>query len=365
MEIDNESTKEKVADFLFSKYGITQELKAKIIQESIDGEALFELVQKDLVITLKIKAAQAKKIFEFIKANKDKLSEKVISETITSNSDSEEVKLFFKKCIEFNGELNNLDGKQLLELTEEDSKKLGLNLGQRKKLIKYINYFKTLKKEEKTQELIISESSSPNQIIRFLKEKVKFSEESIKELKELDMDGNFFFSLDNGDIDEFNIKEEEKAILKEIIEKNKENKENNDLSSDSQLNSNNKVETKNYSSIEEFLYNNEEPFMPMNSKTEIYYPIKDRKIENIITNAKYNIFFNINFDFSYYSSLEISTCETITSFMKSNYNNYKPVFLNEYDFGVEKKKYILIQVPLNKYVKNQNENKFQWQSVFG
>ena len=351
MEIDNESTKEKVADFLFSKYGITQELKAKIIQESIDGEALFELVQKDLVITLKIKAAQAKKIFEFIKANKDKLSEKVISETITSNSDSEEVKLFFKKCIEFNGELNNLDGKQLLELTEEDSKKLGLNLGQRKKLIKYINYFKTLKKEEKTQELIISESSSPNQIIRFLKEKVKFSEESIKELKEFDMDGNFFFSLDNGDIDEFNIKEEEKAILKEIIEKNKENKENNDLSSDSQLNSNNKVETKNYSSIEEFLYNNEEPFMPMNSKTEIYYPIKDRKIENIITNAKYNIFFNINFDFSYYSSLEISTCETITSFMKSNYNNYKPVFLNEYDFGVEKKKYILIQVPLNKYVK--------------
>ena len=35
-----------------------------------------------------------------------------------------------------------MDGKGLIELKEEEIKNFGLNLGQRKKIIKYINYFK-------------------------------------------------------------------------------------------------------------------------------------------------------------------------------------------------------------------------------
>ena len=325
MQINNESTKEKVADFLSLEYKISEVAKANIIKEGIDGEVLFDLKQQDLVFTLKIKSGEAKKILEFISSNKGKISQKIINEKITSKSDSEEVKAFFKKCIGFDGELNNLDGKQLLVLTEEKFKKLkiGLNLGQRKKLFKYIGYFKTLKKEEKIQEPFISENSSPEEIIIFLREKAKFSEESINELKELDMDGNLFFSLDNEYIDGFTIKDEEKNILKEIIIKKTEKQaySNNNINdkekheifnqSDSFVESNNNSDIKHYSSIEEFLTDSnnrsEDLYAPYESNNLNYYLIQSQDTEEIITNANYYYFFNIYFEYCYYKSLEIAT----------------------------------------------------------
>jgi len=54
---------------------------------------------------------------------------------------------FFKNCLNFSGKINNLDGKGLIELDKEGINQLELNMGQSKKLINYINYFKTLKVE--------------------------------------------------------------------------------------------------------------------------------------------------------------------------------------------------------------------------
>jgi len=58
------------------------------------------------------------------------------------------VKSFFEKNLNFKGELKGLNGKEFLELTEKEIKKLNLNLGQRKRLIKYANYFKTIKNKQ-------------------------------------------------------------------------------------------------------------------------------------------------------------------------------------------------------------------------
>ena len=63
--------------------------------------------------------------------------------------------------------MNNLDGKSLLELSDEAIKNLGLNLGQRKKLIKYISYFKTLKVEP-PKEPTISKESSLEEVVSYL-----------------------------------------------------------------------------------------------------------------------------------------------------------------------------------------------------
>ena len=72
-----------------------------------------------------------------------------------------EVTYCFKNSMNFTGNLDGLDGKGLIEIRDEDLKKLGLNLGQSKKIMHYINYFKTLKIEE------------PEEKIKFTKERLK------------------------------------------------------------------------------------------------------------------------------------------------------------------------------------------------
>ena len=52
MDINYESTKENVAEYLYSQYKISEEAKANILKESIDGVALFDLTQKEMIIFL-------------------------------------------------------------------------------------------------------------------------------------------------------------------------------------------------------------------------------------------------------------------------------------------------------------------------
>ena len=64
--------------------------------------------------------------------------------------------------------MENLDGKALLELTDESIDKFRLNLGQKKKLVKYINYFKTLKIEP-PKDLELTKESTKEEVINYLK----------------------------------------------------------------------------------------------------------------------------------------------------------------------------------------------------
>ena len=140
------STKEEVSEYLAKKFRIKEGAKNNIIKEDISGDILNDLDDKDFK-KLGIGLGPLKKIQAFLKDNKDKMGKKEIKEKITIISSSEEVSNFFKNCLNFSGEINNLDGKGLIESDNEAINQLGLNMGQRKKLINYINYFKTLKVE--------------------------------------------------------------------------------------------------------------------------------------------------------------------------------------------------------------------------
>jgi hypothetical protein len=88
-----------------------------------------------------------RKIKAYIEQNKSTFEEKKFTEVISIYSDSNEVAEFFKKSLDFEGNINNIEGITLLDLTDESIKGLGLTFGQGKKLRKYMNYFKTLKIE--------------------------------------------------------------------------------------------------------------------------------------------------------------------------------------------------------------------------
>lgn len=145
------------------------------------------------------------KIKKFLNNNRDTFKEKEIKESLNSYSNEEEVKIFFDKYLNFKKNLNKLRGKSLFELSEENMKELSLNLGQRKKLIKYINTFKKINDEE--NKMILNKNSSIEEVAKYLKEILNFCEDSIKVL---DCDGEYLFSLEKKDIEELNLKEGEK-----------------------------------------------------------------------------------------------------------------------------------------------------------
>ena len=182
-----ESSKEEVGNFIVTTLKLKEEIKSLIIKEDISGDILADITEEDLK-SIGIKVIQARKIKAFIVQNKDKFGEKKFTEIISIYSDSTEVSEFFKNSLNFEGDLNNLDGKSLLELNNESIKTLGLNLGQRKKLVKYIDYFKTLKVEP-PKELILTKESTFEEVCEYLKKKFKFSEKALKALEDLGIEG--------------------------------------------------------------------------------------------------------------------------------------------------------------------------------
>ena len=214
--ISTNSTKNEIAEYFFKEFKISEEAKNNLIKEDISGDTLLDV--KDATFKLLgIKTGPLVKIKKFIKANEEKLKNKEIEEKLTIKSNPDDVKGFFEKSLNFKGELNNLDGKGLIELDEEAMKKLGLNIGQQIKLVKFINYFKTLKvEEEPTDENIsIGPDSSDEEVTKFLRLKSKLSQESIDALG---LDAQSLFLLEETDINDMEeINEEEKERLKNSL----------------------------------------------------------------------------------------------------------------------------------------------------
>ena len=212
-----ESTKEEVGNFIVSNLKLKEDIKAIIIKEDISGDVLLDLTEDDFKY-LKIKVVQMRKIKAFIDQNKAKFGEKKFTEVISIYSDSNEVAEFFKKSLNFEGNLNDLDGKALLELTAEGINGLGLTLGQRKRLLKYIDYFKTLKVEP-PKELKITKESTAEEVIEFFKKKLKFSEEDIKLLTDLGIEGgDSLLILEESDIENCGLTNEKILDFKNIID---------------------------------------------------------------------------------------------------------------------------------------------------
>ena len=213
--INIESSKEDVADYFFKKFKLKEDIKNNLIKEDISGDVLYDLDDTDLK-NLGFKVGPLKKMKTFLKENEDKFKERQITEKITSNSSYEEVESFFKNCLNFSGNLNNLNGKGLIELNDEEIKNLGLNIGQYKKFIKYLNYFKTLKAETPEEtEIIISQQSTEEEVAKYFKEKLNFSSQTIENLS---LDGETLFCLEESEIDKIEeMNEDEKLKLKNLL----------------------------------------------------------------------------------------------------------------------------------------------------
>ena len=219
-----DSTKEEVADYFIKHFNLPSVNRDILIKEDISGDALpqlSQLTQKDFIEILSSKEAKAKgvtlaKLKNYLKKNIDKFKEKDIKEIITIASQPEEVKNFFDKCLNFQKDLNGLNGKALIELDEEKMKQLGLNLGQRFKLMKYINHFKSLSIDsQKTGKFEITNDSSVEEVANFLKTRLKFSTDSIDSLG---FDGETFLQLKIEEIDNYNtLNEEERENLKKYL----------------------------------------------------------------------------------------------------------------------------------------------------
>mgnify|MGYP002626049372 CR=1 FL=1 len=227
--LSESSTKEEVQEYLCNSLNLKDDAKNLILGEYLSGDVL-HLLTLDELTSIGFKLGPAKKIDKLLGENKEKLKEKEINVKIFSNSNYEEIKNFFEKYIDFKGELNPMIGKDLLELNEEGMKKIGLKYGQRKRLLKYIKYFKTLqpKVEESDEEISISRTSNEEDVSKFLKLKMKFSQEAIKNLE---LDGESFFDLKDEEINKITeLSSEEKERLKKLLNnlKNSENQGKNE-----------------------------------------------------------------------------------------------------------------------------------------
>ena len=212
--LSEESTKEEVAVYICNELKLKDEIKYIFINEYITGDVLPLLTIYDL-LSLNLNFGPAKKIIKFIEENKTKFKEKKITMILDINSSKRQIKDFLEIYIDFKGEINDLDSEKLFELSKESMKNFGLKFGQRKRLIKYINYFKALNsKFEKEEEILITRNSSEEEVSKFLKLKFHFSQTIIDELG---LDGETLFDLQDDEIDEFDITLEQKQQLKQFI----------------------------------------------------------------------------------------------------------------------------------------------------
>ena len=147
-EISSNSKKEEIANYFQKNFKISDEAKNNLIKEEITGDILLDISDNEFK-SLGLKVGHLLRIKKFLKGNEDNFKKaKEIKVKITSKSSPQQVKNFLESCLNYKLNENNIDGKRLIELKEEEMNKLGFNLGQKKKLVKCIDYFKTLPPEE-------------------------------------------------------------------------------------------------------------------------------------------------------------------------------------------------------------------------
>ena len=194
--LSNKSTKEEVSQYFSDNYHITEKVKENIIKESITGEILILLEDNDYTF-LEISPEIKDKIKEYLESNKKSFILNPNKMILKFDSDKKEALDFCEKYLSFKCNLNvDINGKKLLTLPEQEMKSLGLNLGQRKKLINYIKYANNNYKKE---------------LKEFLKKELKLLDQFIKEL---DLNDENSFLLIEEKINNLNFSQKKKKKKK-------------------------------------------------------------------------------------------------------------------------------------------------------
>ena len=227
LNISTKSTKEEIAQFFSKEYNISEEAINNIIKQGISGDILLYLEENDFD-SLRIKFGAKKRIQLYLKENRDKFIEKQINITVNDNSSVAQVIKFFEEYVIFEGNLNEMDGQTMFKLSEEQMKNLGLNIGQRKRLIKYIKHVKNAN-DNKKYKVKITKKSTQKEVNQFLKEELKFADKAIDELG---LDAISLFLVTEKEIDDSKeLNQEEKENYKNFLNywNEKEEKQVNDL----------------------------------------------------------------------------------------------------------------------------------------
>ena len=393
------STEEQVSKFFVTNYKIKKQIKDSIIKESITGEILLYLEDQDYTF-LGIEPAVNAKIKKYLEDNKNKFIEKPINITLNNNSNINDVKKFCNEYLSFKGQLrNDLDGKKILKLSEQEMKNIGLNLGQRKKLLNYIryvnkvNYNKELKQflKEKlnfTQQRVESLGLSGDDLYSFIKEKIselniapnlkKKYRNKLKKLKEQYDNSNNNTNI-NTDIDEDNEDSSTNIHTNEnTITNNETNTINNEVMNQNEnnlINTINNNEDSNKNKKKKINEGNNNENKPKDNKKEedknkklnnknigqkdikIYYTsLNNYKLQPLDTDSKYNLFFILivneqNYKISFLSAYSIEY--KYFGFSNSYYYiNYNFNFISDGRFSQdgENLRYLMVQVPIKKNI---------------
>ena len=387
MELTLESSSEEVSDYFLKTFGIKEEVKNRLINESISGDVLLDIQKEDLTLLGMKKGKAFLNITNYLKEFKGKYKEKEIKKELSSISNKENIIKFLDEILNFKGNLNINDENEFLSLNEEKMKSLGLNIGQTKRLMRYINYFNKLKKQQLEEEdliIDINEDSGENEVDIFLTKKLNLSEEVRKEL-----DAQTLFNLKEDQIEDLSeeITEEEKQSLIKFIHKRDEIKKSKITKESKKEDIINFLKEKGYdenkifeidleqisfSSQEEkdilksFLENekqintiNKENIQNNNTKFYSRNKIKKKfetKSHNLEMNSRYNIFFNIAFPYEKIDFFYLSIYEKFSSEKKYFYPyfvNSSFIQTNQYgNFSSNKNINFIIQVPSNQKIHN-------------
>ena len=105
-QINANSSKEEVVEYLFIKLNIKEEIKQKIIMEDISGDVLYDLDDRDLKY-LGFGTGPRRNFKNLLAEIKENFGEKRIDKKISINSSQQEIAEFFQNNLNYIGKLSN------------------------------------------------------------------------------------------------------------------------------------------------------------------------------------------------------------------------------------------------------------------
>ena len=219
MSINKYSNVDEISNFL-KQILQNDDIVQKFKNEKIKGNEIFYLTDNDYdnVFNIRLKKRKLKSILNEIEKNNTNIKD--YEEKIYINSNEEQVYNFLKKELFLEDKImekfKDINGKKLNSLKENDLIELGLKIGERRKILNYISSMEFKSNENNANN--ISKNSTTGEICSFLKNKFNVSEEILEDFRSNNINGNYFFELNQNTIREFNLTEVEKKEILDYIQ---------------------------------------------------------------------------------------------------------------------------------------------------
>ena len=200
MIVDKESTVDDICNFI-KQFTKNAKIISKFKEERIKGNEIFYLEKEDfLYLGFKLYNKMLSKLDEIKNNNKDIL---IYNEVINDNYTEKQIYHFLKNEMKFDEEIltkfKNINGEKFKKLKKNNLNIFGLKIGDVKKFCKFIDSLKS------TEEINITNSSTPEEVCTFLKNKFQLDEEVLENIKSNEIDGNTFLEFTEDDIEDLNI----------------------------------------------------------------------------------------------------------------------------------------------------------------